>query len=104
LAGALDRLHALLVEHLAAEEQHIPPLASPSLTEEERGELGTDGMAAQAGSKLPMMFGMVMKDGDPEVVTGMLANAPLVPRLLLPFIGPRASTGYARRVYGSVTG
>jgi hemerythrin-like domain-containing protein len=102
LAGALDRLHALLVEHLAAEEQHILPLASRSLTEEEWGELGKDGMAAQEKNKLPMIFGMIMKDGDPEVIKGMLANAPLVPRLLLPFIGPRAYAGYARRVYGSV--
>ncbi|MCW2675707.1 MAG: hypothetical protein JWR70_747 [Modestobacter sp.] len=35
LADALDRLHALLVEHLAAEEQHILPLAFRSLTAEE---------------------------------------------------------------------
>jgi hemerythrin-like domain-containing protein len=102
LAGALDRLHALLVEHLAAEEQHILPLASRSLTEEEWGELGKDGMAAQEKNKLPMIFGMIMKDGDPEVIKGMLANAPLVPRLLLPFIGPRAYASYARRVHGAV--
>jgi hypothetical protein len=102
LAGALDRLHGLLVEHLAAEEQHILPLASRSLTPAERGELGEDGMAAQAKSKLPMIFGMIMKDGDPEVIRGMLANAPLVPRLMLPFIGPRAYARYARRVYGAV--
>jgi hemerythrin-like domain-containing protein len=102
LAGALDRLHALLVEHLAAEEQHILPLASRSLTPAEWGELGEDGMAAQPKDKLPMIFGMIMKDGDPEVIKGMLANAPLVPRLLLPFIGPRAYARYARRVYGAV--
>jgi hemerythrin-like domain-containing protein len=101
LAGALDRLHALLVEHLAAEEQHILPLASRSLTEEEWGELGKDGMAAQEKSKLPMIFGMIMKDADPEVIRGMLAHAPLVPRLMLPFVGPRAYARYARRVYGT---
>jgi hypothetical protein len=102
LADALDRLHALLVEHLAAEEQHILPLASRSLTAAEWGELGEDGMAAQPRNKLPTIFGMIMKDGDPEVIRGMLANAPLVPRLMLPFVGPRAYARYARRVYGSV--
>jgi hemerythrin-like domain-containing protein len=101
LAGALDRLHALLVEHLAAEEQHILPLASRSLTAKEWGELGEDGMASQPKNKLPMIFGMIMKDGDPEVIRGMLANAPLVPRLMLPFVGPRAYARYARRVHGS---
>jgi hypothetical protein len=102
LADALDRLHALLVEHLAAEEQHILPLASRSLTAAEWGELGEDGMAAQPRNKLPTIFGMIMKDGDPEVIRGMLANAPLLPRLMLPFVGPRAYARYARRVYGSV--
>jgi hypothetical protein len=95
-------LHAPLVEHLAAEEQHILPLASRSLTAVEWGELGEDGMAAQDKRKLPMIFGMIMKDGDPEVIRGMPANAPLVPRLMLPFVGPRACARYARRVYGSV--
>jgi hemerythrin-like domain-containing protein len=102
LADALDRLHTLLVEHLTGEEQHILPLASRSLTEVEWGELGEDGMAAQPKSKLPMIFGMIMKDADPEVIRGMLANAPLVPRLMLPFAGPRAYARYARRVHGSV--
>jgi hemerythrin-like domain-containing protein len=102
LADALDRLHTLLVEHLAAEEQHILPLAAGSLTAEEWGELGEDGMASQPRNKLPMIFGMIMKDGDPEVIRGMLANAPLVPRLMLPFVGPRAYARYARRVHGSV--
>jgi hemerythrin-like domain-containing protein len=102
LADALDRLHTLLVEHLAAEEQHILPLAAGSLTAEEWGELGEDGMASQPRNTLPMIFGMIMKDGDPEVIRGMLANAPLVPRLMLPFVGPRAYARYARRVHGSV--
>jgi hypothetical protein len=83
------------VEHLAAEEQHILPLASRSLTAEEWGALGEDGMASQPRNKLPMIVGMIMKDGDPEVIRGMLANAPLVPRLMLPFVGPRAYARYA---------
>jgi hypothetical protein len=58
-------------------------------------------MAAQAKSKLPMIFGMIMKDADPEVIRGMLANAPLVPRLMLPFVGPRAYARYARRIHGA---
>ena len=101
LADALDRLHTRLVEHLAAEEQHILPLASRSLTAAEWGELCEDGMAAQAKSKLPMIFGMIMKDADSEVICGMLANAPLVPRLMLPFVGPRAYARYARRIHGA---
>jgi hypothetical protein len=42
---------------------------------------------------------MIMKDADPEVIRGMLANAPLVPRLMLPFVGAYAR--YARRIHGA---
>ncbi|MCU1604137.1 MAG: hypothetical protein JWP46_602 [Modestobacter sp.] len=45
-----------------------------------------------------------MRDGDPAVIRGLLANAPLVPRLMLPFVGPgpmratpAACTGRSRR-------
>ena len=40
-----------------------------------------------------------MKDADPEVIRGMLADAPLVPRLMLPFVGGHAR--YARRIHGA---
>ena len=72
-----------------------------SLTQAEWDELGQKGMGGIPKSKLPMIFGMIMKDGDPEVIREMLSHAPLVPRLLLPFAGPRAYTRYARRLYGA---
>ena len=33
----------------------------------------------------------------------MLAHAPLVPRLLMPHLAPRAYARYARRVHGTAT-
>ena len=90
LAAALERLQPLLVEHLAAEEQEILPLAARVLTQEEWDELGERGMAGIPRSKMPMVFGMLMADGDPEVLRAMIAHAPLVPRLVVPRIAPRA--------------
>ena len=100
LAAALERMHPLLVEHLAAEEQEILPLAARALTQQEWDELGERGMASVPKAKLPMVFGMLMAEGDPEVLRAMIGHAPLVPRLVVPRIAPRAYGRYARQVYG----
>jgi hypothetical protein len=42
---------------------------------------------------------MLMADGDPEVLRAMIAHAPLVPRLVVPRIAPRAYGRYTRQVY-----
>jgi hemerythrin-like domain-containing protein len=100
LAAALERMHPLLVEHLAAEEEQILPLASRALTQAEWDELGERGMAAIPKPKLPMVFGMLMAEGDPEVLRAMIGHAPLVPRLVVPRIAPRAYGRYSRQVQG----
>jgi hemerythrin-like domain-containing protein len=100
LADALEVLHARLTEHLAAEEQNLLPLAAANLTPGEWAQLGEEGMAGLPKKELPMVFGSIMYDADPATIKGMLAHAPLVPRLMLPFLAPRAYAKYARRVYG----
>jgi hemerythrin-like domain-containing protein len=101
LAGALERLHAALEEHLAAEEQHILPLARRWMSAAEWRELGDEAFAQLPKNKLPLVFGMLMYDGEPEVITGILALAPVLPRLLMPVLAPRAFARYARRVHGT---
>ncbi len=44
-----------------------------------------------------------MYRADPEVIRGMLSHAPLVPRLLMPWLAPRAYARYARRLHGTAT-
>jgi hemerythrin-like domain-containing protein len=100
LAGALERMHPLLVEHLGAEEQQILPIAARTLTQAEWDELGERGMAAIPRSKMPMVFGMLMAEGDPEVLRMMIGHAPLLPRVVVPRIAPRAYGRYSRHVQG----
>ena len=102
LAVVLDRLNELLSEHLAAEEERILPLASRCLTQAEWDLLGEEGLAALPKSRFPLVFGMIMSDGDPEVVRGILAKAPRAARLVLPVAAPPTYRRYARRLYGSV--
>jgi hemerythrin-like domain-containing protein len=100
LAGALERMHPLLVEHLTAEEEQVLPLAARALTQAEWDELGRRGTAAIPRPKLPMVFGMLMAEGDPEVLRMVLAHAPLLPRVVVPRIAPRAYGRYTRHVQG----
>jgi hemerythrin-like domain-containing protein len=101
LAESLDRLMIELVEHLGAEEERVLPLASRCLTQAEWDQLGEEGLGTLPKSQLPLAFGMIMKDADPEVIRGILANVPLIPRVVLPRIGPRVYARYTRRLHAA---
>ena len=103
LAAALEELFARITEHLAAEEEHILPLAAVHMTGAEWQRLGEEGIGGLPKRRLPLVFGMVMYRADPEVIRGMLSHAPLVPRLLMPYLAPRIHARYARRLHGTVT-
>ncbi|WP_199580340.1 hemerythrin domain-containing protein [Blastococcus sp. TBT05-19] len=103
LATAFEALTGRITEHLAAEEEHILPLAAVHMTPAEWARLGEAGIGGLPKSQLPLVFGMVMYRADPEVIRGMLAHAPLLPRLLLPFLAPRVYARYATRLFGTAT-
>ncbi|GAA4822892.1 hypothetical protein GCM10023201_06120 [Actinomycetospora corticicola] len=101
LVEALGALHILLAEHLDLEERTLLPLASAHLTEAEWAAVGEHGAASTPKSALPLVFGMFAYEGDPEVLTSMLASAPAVPRTVVPLIAPRLYARHAARVHGS---
>jgi hemerythrin-like domain-containing protein len=103
LATALEELTERITEHLAAEEEHILPLAAAHMTPAEWQRLGEEGIGGLPKKQLPLVFGMVMYQADPEVIRGMLSHAPLVPRLLMPHLAPRAYARYARCLHGTTT-
>lgn len=94
-ATSLDRLTAELIEHLGLEEEQILPLAATCMTQSEWDQLGEEGLGALPKRRLPLVFGMIMKDADPEVIRALLANVPRVPRMILPRVAPGV---YARHV------
>jgi len=103
LATLLDELQRALVEHLEAEEHDLLPLAAQKLTDEEWHRLGEEGVGGVPKKLLPLVFGMLMYRGDPEVIAGMLSHAPLLPRLVMPFAAPRSYARYAKRIHGTAT-
>lgn len=103
LASTLAELSGTLDEHLDAEEAHILPLAAAHLSVAEWQELERDGLAALPKSQAPVLVGMLMYEGDREVLAGMIGRTPPVPRFLLPRLAPRAYARRARRIHDTPT-
>lgn len=103
LAQGIERLCDAMGEHLAAEEELLLPLASRYLTDAEWDRFGEEAIRDLPRSKGPLAFGMVMYEGDAEVIAAVLAKAPVLLRLLVPTLAPGAYRRYARRVHGTPT-
>ncbi|MFI7608081.1 hemerythrin domain-containing protein [Micromonospora sp. NPDC049366] len=103
LAEALDALRAALIEHMDLEEREILPLAEKHVTAAEWKGLGEHGMRHAPKKILPLVFGIAMYEGDPEVVKAVLAEAPGPARLIMPILAPRLYASHARRVHGTAT-
>lgn len=101
LISALGDLHAVLAEHLDAEERTILPLAAAYLTEREWGTIGASAMAALPKSAMPLVFGMFSYEGDPAVLATMVSHAPAPARLVVPRIAPWIYARRAERLYGT---
>lgn len=101
LAESLAELSRLLHEHLDAEETHVLPLAAAHLSVEEWQQLEREGMAALPKTEGPVLVGMMMYEGDPEVLAAMIGRTPAVPRFLLPRLAPGAYARRARRIHGT---
>ncbi|WP_055587483.1 hemerythrin domain-containing protein [Peterkaempfera griseoplana] len=103
LAEAVEGLAAALERHMALEEREVLPLAEKYVTAKEWHQLGEHGMAAIPKRILPLVFGMAMYEGDPEVVKAVLATVPLPVRLLVPALGRRRYAAHAKRIHGTAT-
>ncbi len=103
LAELHDRLYVHLVEHMDAEEERLLPLASRTVTQEEWEEMGAAARAGTPRSRMLLVLGMIVHDGDPAVVATMLADAPAPVRWLLPRLAHRTYRRHAQRVYGTAT-
>jgi len=101
LADLLSRLVSALGEHLDAEEAQLLPIMARHITEQEWAEFTERGMEAIPRKQLLLGFGMMLYEGDPEVIAIEMQNMPGLLRPLLPLLGRRAFRRYARRVHGT---
>jgi hemerythrin-like domain-containing protein len=103
LAGVFDELYAILGTHMTLEEERILPLAETYVSAEEWKGLGGHGMEVFSKKELPLCFGLVMYQTEPDVIKGVLEDAPLPVRLLVPRIAPRRFAAHSKLVHGTAT-
>jgi hypothetical protein len=98
VADAFQQLLPPLTEHMALEEKEILPLAEKYITASEWKELAAHAMGAFPKKYLPLVFGLMMEQGDPAVIKDILKEAPLPVRLLMPAIAPPIATAHNKRL------
>ena len=76
LFDALDRTLTSLRQHLDDEERHVVPLLEQHITAAEWDALVQKGAADADPAQLPLLFGMLMYEGDPEIIERALAAMP----------------------------
>jgi hemerythrin-like domain-containing protein len=103
LASAIDRLILVTNEHLALEEERVIPLIEKYVTETEYALLVQEGQADTPPDKLPVIFGMMMYEGDPVVIDEVVAQMPAEIRPAIKGLATRAYAAYAEELYGTAT-
>jgi hemerythrin superfamily protein len=101
LAETADRLRQLLTEHLTAEEEQALPLIARYITAAEWAEMVTASAADVAPEQMPLLFGLMIYEGEPEVVQVALDNMPAEVRPVMAGLAAEAFARHAERVHGT---
>lgn len=102
LTIAIEGLLIPLFDHMAMEEERILPLASRYFTQVEwnkLAEMGAEGLRENA----PLVLGMMMYEGDPDVIGGVLATLAGKEAGALKVVAAQAFAQHALKVYGTAT-
>ncbi|MGC4109205.1 MAG: hemerythrin domain-containing protein [Nocardioides sp.] len=100
-ATSLEALCSALFEHLDQEERDILPLAAQHVSVEEWGRLGEHGRDSMSKSELPIMFGAILEDANPDERDKMLSLLPPPIRVFMRTLGARQYRRYIANVRGS---
>jgi hemerythrin-like domain-containing protein len=103
LAEAAVRLSALLDEHLALEEERVVPLIERYITAAEYSRIGEEGAENTPPDLLATTFGMVMYEGDPQVIDAIVAAMPAEIQPIIRGAAAAAYAVYAQNLYGTAT-
>ena len=101
LAETAGRLTQLLTEHLTAEEEQALPLIARYVTAAEWGEMVTASAADVAPEQLPLLFGLMTYEGDPEVVAASIEQMPAEIRPVMAGLAAAAFARHAELVHGT---
>ena len=103
LVDTLDGTLASLRQHLDDEERYAVPLMEQHLTAAEWDDMVQKGSADADPTQLPLGFGMLMYEGDPEVIDRALAAMPTDSRPVITAMASQAFAEHSRAVHGTPT-
>ncbi|MFE1961308.1 hemerythrin domain-containing protein [Streptomyces sp. NPDC059479] len=103
LADAMARLHGALVEHLAVEEDLALPLIEKHITSAEWGQMLADSAGDVAPEQVPLIFGMMVYEADPDTVRDIIAQMPPEVSSVIGDLAPQSYAAHAQLVYGTAT-
>ncbi|WP_326835788.1 hemerythrin domain-containing protein [Amycolatopsis rhabdoformis] len=99
----LDPLVTVLREHLQAEIADVLPLIEQHITAAEWDAMVAEGAADLPVEQIPLMFGILMYEGDPGAIEDALANLPAEARDMISELAPRLYADRAEALYGTRT-
>jgi hemerythrin-like domain-containing protein len=102
LATAIDRLIAVITEHLALEEERAVPLIVRHITDAEYAVMAHEHVADIPPDKLPTVLGMIMYHGDRTVSDMILAEMPVEVQPAIKDLAVEAYAAYAMDLYGTI--
>jgi iron-sulfur cluster repair protein YtfE (RIC family) len=103
LADTAEELAEALSEHLAAEEGLALPLIEEHITAAEWGAMIADGAGDVAPEQMPLIFGMMAYEADPDVVRDIIAQMPPEVSSVIGDLAAQAYAAHAQLVYGTAT-
>jgi iron-sulfur cluster repair protein YtfE (RIC family) len=103
LADSVDRLLPVLDEHLDVEEECVVPLMAHNITAAEWNAIVAQGVTEADPGGLLLGFGMLIYEGDRDLVDAAIANMPEEVRPAIREQAGRAFAEHSRRVHGTAT-
>jgi hypothetical protein len=101
LAAAVDGLLPILREHLAIEEERVVPLIEKYITSAEYRLVAAEGGQETPPELFPVIFGMLMYEGAPDVIEDIVAEMPAQVQGGIKQMASSAYADYANKVYGT---
>jgi hemerythrin-like domain-containing protein len=103
LAGILGQLAAVLRNHLGLEEEHVVPLIVAQVTAAEWGQILEKMTVGIPPEHLVVTFGMMMYEGDPEVIDATVTSMPPEVAPVMKQLAGEAFAAHSLLVHGTAT-
>jgi hemerythrin-like domain-containing protein len=103
LAGAIEWLLPLLRGHMSTEEANVVPVMERYITAAEWNRMVQAGAGEADPEAMPLMLGMVMYEGDPEIIDAIIGNMPPEVRPVIGQLAADAFAAHSERIHGTPT-